>query len=94
MEREEIELTHDELMDLFDGIYFASDKYELKGEIYQQVDKVNTSDYSDGPSWDYVVQRESDKKFFEFNIWESSHGYVFEDKCLLEVFPETKTVYR
>lgn len=94
MKRIKVKLSHDDLMDLWDGVYFDGNKHEVKGEIYTQIDKVNTSDYSDGPSWDYIIQRESDKKFFKFNVWESSHGYVFEDKYIEEVFPETKTVYK
>lgn len=95
MKREKIILTHEELMDLWNGIYSKSNEYILKGNTYQQIDKVNTSDMSDGPSWDYIIQRKEDGKVFKFNIWDAGehNGYVFEDKYIIEVFPKQKTVY-
>ena len=94
MKREKIELSSDELMDLWDGVYYESREYELNGESYKQVKKINTSDKSDGPSWDYIVKRKSDDKFFKFHIWESSNGYIFEDKFLIEVFENLEPTYK
>jgi hypothetical protein len=89
-ERERIELPPQELLDLWDGVYFESNIYELNGENYQQVLKISTSEYSDGDSWDYIIQRESDKKYFKFNVWDAGehNGYIFEDEYIEEVFPK------
>jgi hypothetical protein len=93
-DREKIDLTHDELMELWEGVYWVGRKYELKGEKYEQVDKVNTSEFSDGESFDYIIKRESDGKFFKFNVWETPReGYVFCDKFLIEVKQVTKIAY-
>lgn len=94
-EREKIKLTHDELMDLWNGVYYKEDKYELRGGEYMQVAKINTSDKSDGPSWDYIIQRLSDKKFFKFNVWDAGdhNGYIFEDKFIIEVFEKQTVTY-
>jgi hypothetical protein len=91
--REKIDLDHDTLMDLWDNVNYKGDSHELNGEKYTHVDKINTSDKSDGDSWDYIVQRKSDGKHFKFNVWDagSHNGYVFEDKFLEEVFPKTVT---
>lgn len=93
--REKIELTSEELMDLWNGVYYKSNEYELKGEIYRQVDKINTSDMSDGDSWDYILQRKSDNKFFKFHIWDAGeyNGYIFEDEYIIEVFEKTTVTY-
>jgi len=53
--------------------------WELRGEVYKYVTKIRTDQYSDGPSWDIVVQRESDDKYFKWNCWDSGmHGYKME----------------
>lgn len=95
MKKEKINLTENQLRDLWNGVYYKGRPYELKGEIYEQVDTVNTSDYSDGPSWDYIIQRKSDNKFFKFNVWDAGdhNGYIFGDKYIKEVFPKTITMY-
>jgi len=95
MKREKIELSSDKLMDLWDGVYFDSNEYKLKGESYKQIKKINTSDLSDGPSWDYIIQRKSDGKFFKFNVWDAGdhNGYIFEDEFLIEVFEKIEKTY-
>ena len=73
------------------------EKIELSsGELYKQVKKINTSDKSDGPSWDYVIKRKSDGKFFKFNVWDAGdhNGYIFEDKFLIEVFETLEPTYK
>lgn len=94
-EREKIELTQDQLMELWNGVYHKSNEYELKGEMYRQVLKINTSDMSDGPSWDYIIKRKSDDKFFKFNIWDAGeyNGYIFEDEYIIEVFEKQTVTY-
>ena len=77
-------------------MYWKGSSYEFNNDTFTQVDKISTSEYTDGESWDYIVQRGSDKKFFIFHIWEDSNGYIFNgdggENALLEVFPETVTV--
>lgn len=95
MEREKINLTKDELED-FD--ITGGKKWKMRGETYTHVETIRTDDYSDGESWDTVVKRKSDKKFFKWNCWESGHGYVMEsgDNYMEEVFPTliTKIIYK
>jgi len=95
IEREKIILTHDELMDLWNGVYYIEREYNVKDETYSQVKKINTSDYSDGPSWDYILKRKSDGKFFKFNVWDAggNNGYIFEDEYLIEVFEKIEITY-
>jgi hypothetical protein len=93
--RERVGMDSEKLMELWDGLYYEGTSHVIDNESYTHIDKVNTSDSSDGDSWDYIVQRKSDSKFFKFNIWDSgNNGYVFEDEYLEEVFPKTKTVYK
>jgi hypothetical protein len=92
MKREKIELTEEEL-EYFDftGGYI----WELRNEIYEFVEKIRTDQSSDGPSWDIVVIRKSDGKYFKWNCWDAGehNGYIMEDgeNCIEEVFPETTT---
>lgn len=90
-----IEMDSETLMELWNGLYFEGSSTEINDETYTHITKINTSDYSDGPSWDYIIQRKSDNKFFKFNVWDagSLNGYIFEDKFLEEVFPVTKISY-
>ena len=96
MEREKIKLTEEELLD-FD--FTGGSKWELRGEIYDFVEEIRTDKYSDGPSWDIVVKRKSDDKYFKWNCWDagSHNGYMMEsgDNYMEEVFPKiiTKTTY-
>ena len=96
MEKEKIDLTLDELMELWNGVYHMGNTHELKGETYKQVKQINTSDMSDGPSWDYILERESDGKFFKFNIWDAGthNGYIFEDRYIIEVKATTEVTYK
>ena len=93
-EREFIKMSSEEQLELWDEVYFIGSSYETEdGETYTSVDKINTSEYSDGPSWDYIVERKSDGLFFKFNVWETSKGYEFEDEGLEQVFQTTKITY-
>jgi hypothetical protein len=87
MNKEIINLNSEELMDLWNGVYHKGNTYELKGELYEQVDVIDKSKYSDGPSWDYIIQRQGDGRYFKFNVWDagSHNGYIFEDEYLEEV---------
>jgi hypothetical protein len=93
MEKEIINLDHDKLMELWDNVYYKGASHELNGETYTHITKITTSEYSDGDSWDYILQRKSDGKYFKFNIWDAGehNGYIFEDKFLEEVLPKTVT---
>ena len=89
-----IEMDSEDQLELWNGVYFMGSSYEIGGETWTSVDKINTSDYSDGPSWDYIVQRKSDGLFFKFNIWETSrNGYLCQDDGLEQVFQTTKVSY-
>ena len=71
-EREFIKMSSEEQLELWDAVHFIGSSYETEdGETYTSIDKINTSEYSDGPSWDYIVERKSDGLFFKFNVWES-----------------------
>lgn len=94
-ERILIEMTSEEQLELWDGVYYMGNSYEINGETYTSVDKINTSDYSDGPSWNYIVRRESDGLYFKFHIWEAggNNGYLCQGKGLKQVFEITKVTY-
>lgn len=93
-ERILIEMSEEKQLELWDAVYFIGRSYELDGETYTSVDKINTSDTSDGPSWDYIVQRKSDGLYFKFNVWNAGEytGWVCEDEGLEQVFQTTKTI--
>lgn len=88
IQREKINFDYETIRELWNGVYF-------KGEIYKQIEKINTSEYSDGESWDYIIQRNSDGKYFTFHVWDAGehNGYIFSDETnsLTEVFPKTIT---
>jgi hypothetical protein len=95
-EREFIEMSSEEQLELWDGVYHMGSSYETEdGETYTSIDKINTSEYSDGPSWDYIVERKSDGLFFKFSVWDAGYhnGYLFEDDGLEQVFQTTKITY-
>jgi hypothetical protein len=93
MKKEKIYLTEEEL-EYFD--FTGGTKWELRDEIYNFVEKIRTDQYSDGPSWDIVVKRKSDGKFFKWNCWNAGeyNGYLMEsgDNYMEEVFPEAKSI--
>ena len=93
--REKITLTEEELED-FD--ITGGHVWELRGETYHFVETIRTDESSDGESWDTVVKRESDGKYFMWNCWVSGHGYKMEggDNYMEEVFQKTitKTIYK
>lgn len=97
MEKEKINLTEKELSK-FD--FTGGSTWELRGETYDFVEKIRTDQYSDGPSWNIVVKRKSDGKYFKWNCWDAGehNGYMMEsgDNYMEEVFPEiiTKTIYK
>ncbi len=93
MERERVVLTEEELCDFdFTGGYEGL-TWELRNEVYHFVKKIRTDQYSDGPSWDIVVKRESDNKYFKWNCWDAGSAYYMEsgDNYMEEVFPKTVT---
>lgn len=94
MTREKIKLTEEELED-FD--FTDGTQWELRGEIYDYVTTIRTDQYSDGESWDTVVKRKSDGKFFKWNCWDAGREFLMEsgDNSMEEVFPKTitKVVY-
>lgn len=94
-ERILIQMSSEQQRDLWNGVYHMGNSYEVEGETYTSIEKINTSDYSDGPSWDYIVQRKSDGLFFKFNVWNAGeyNGYLFEDDGLEQVFKITKVTY-
>ncbi len=91
MEREVIKLEYDDIMDFWDALFFDNSSTELNGDIYTRVAKINTSEYCDGECFEYIVERESDMKYFKYSWWEGgSSGYQFSygDNTLTEVFPK------
>ena len=94
-ERILIEMSSEKQLELWDGVYFMGKSYKIDGETYKSVDKINTSDFSDGPSWDYIVQRKSDGLFFKFNVWDAggNNGYLCQNKGLTQVFKVEKITY-
>jgi hypothetical protein len=95
-QKEKIILTEEELENFdFTGGYTGT-IWELRGEKYHYVETIRTDQYSDGPSWDIVVKRESDEKLFKWNCWDAGdhNGYLMQDgdNYMEEVFPKTKTI--
>jgi hypothetical protein len=97
-EREIVESTQEELLDLWNGLYHKGSSDELYGETYTHIEEIDTSKYSDGPSWDYILQRKSDGKYFKLHVWDGGYhnGFVIQREYLEEVFPveENKVVYK
>ena len=92
MKKAVIDFTQEQMHDLWNGVYWKNQIFEFEGDTYEQVDKINTSDYSDGESHDYIVKRGSDGKYFKFNVWDAGdhNGYIFSDGDefpMEEVFP-------
>lgn len=99
MKKEKIYLTEEELEDFdFTGGYKGT-TWELRGEVYEYVETIRTDEMSDGPSWDIVVKRKSDGKYFKWNCWDAGdyNGYLMEsgDNYMEQVFPkhQYKTIY-
>lgn len=94
-ERLLIEMSEEKQKELWNEVYFMGCSYEMDGETYTSVDKINTSQYSDGESWDYIVQRKSDGLYFKFHVWDAGehNGYLCEDEGLEQVFQITKITY-
>ena len=91
MKREKINLTEEELEE-FD--FTGGEEWTLRGETYNHVETIRTDQYSDGESWDTVVKRESDGKYFQWNCWDASRDYQMEsgENYMEEVFPKTVTI--
>ena len=95
MEREKIKLSEEELENFeFATTGYKGDRWKLRGEIYDYFETVRTDQYSDGPSWDIIVQRQSDSKFFKWNCWNAGdvNGYIMSDGDeyqIQQVFPKT-----
>jgi len=100
MTREKINFNDETMHDLLSGVYHKGNSVVIMGETYTHVDIINTSEFSDGESHDYIVKRKSDKKYFKFNVWDAGYhnGIIFSDgdDSLTEVFPKTitKTTYK
>jgi hypothetical protein len=94
--KEKINLISEQLQDLWDGIYHKGNKYSMLGEEWEQITRINTSEFSDGESWDYIIKRISDNKLFMFNVWDAGYnnGYIFEDKFLIEVNEHNTVSYK
>jgi hypothetical protein len=92
MNREVIKLTDEEMED-FD--FTGGRQWELRGETYKFITEIRTDAMSDGPSWDIVVQRESDNKYFKWNVWEHPREYYMEsgDNYMTEAFQEKTITY-
>jgi len=96
MKKEKINLTEEELEN-FD--FTGGRTWNLRGETYDFIEEIRTDKYSDGPSWDIVVKRKSDGKYFKWNCWDAGdhNGYMMEsgDNYMEEVFPKiiTKATY-
>ena len=91
MEKEIVKCTKEDFD--YTSIDSKGDKFKLGKDTYsfKLKERVN----GDGEWWRIVVQRKSDKKFFEYN-WGYNHGggnYYYEPN-LEEVFEtrETKTI--
>jgi hypothetical protein len=94
-ERILIKMSSDQQLELWNGVYYIGTSYKINSETYTSVDKINTSDFSDGPSWDYIVERKSDGLYFKFNVWDAGdhNGFLCEDDGLEQVFQTIKTTY-
>lgn len=98
MKPEIIKLEYDTILEFWNELYFKDSSTELNGETFTHIEKINTSEFSDGESFDYIVQRKSDGKYFKYHWWEGGNsGYIFSDEknTLEEVFPEVinKTIW-
>jgi hypothetical protein len=98
--RELIVFDYDTIRDLWVGVRLKGSSVEINNETYVHVEEINTSYKSDGASWDYIVQRKSDKKYFKFNVWElDDYRCVYEfshnNNSLTEVFQKgiNKNIY-
>ena len=94
-EREKIYSTEEQLKEFWNDLYHEGSSAILNGESYKHIKTINTSDKSDGESWDYIVQRESDGKIFKFNVWDAGehNGYLIQDEYLIEVFEKPEITY-
>jgi len=87
-ERILVPMSGEQQLELWNGLYHQGSSYTIDGETYTHIMRINTSDFSDGDSWDYIVQRASDELFFKFNVWDAGdhNGYLCEDEGLQQVF--------
>lgn len=94
-ERLLIEMSGEKQKELWNGVYFMGSSYEMDGETYTSVDRIKATEYLDGESWYYIVQRKSDGLYFRFHVWDAGedNGYLFEDEGLEQVFETTKITY-
>lgn len=89
-EKERLYLTEEEMVD-FD--FTGGSRWELRQEVYTFEAEIRTDQYSDGPSWDTVVKRQSDGKLFKWGCWDSGREYYMQhgDNYLEEVTPKKVT---
>lgn len=100
MKREKIKLTEEDF-EWFDMTASGvNSEWEINGEIYKWVDEIRTDKFSDGPSWDTIVQRESDGKYFMWHVWDAGYhnGYIMsqgDEYQIQEVFQKVikTTIY-
>jgi hypothetical protein len=90
MIKEIIKLTDEEIEGYQFDFTDTTGPWTLRDEEYHFIEEINTSKYSDGPSWETIVQRKSDGKYFKWSCWESSRDYIMSngDNTLEEVFLE------
>jgi len=89
-EREIIKLSEAELED-FD--FTGGSQWEIRGEIYNHITKVDIPNGDDGEIWEIIVERESDKKLFKWDCWRTSYEYYMSNgnNTIEETFPRTIT---
>jgi hypothetical protein len=87
-EREIIKFDYETISTLWNKIYFKGNVYEIDGDSFVQVDKINESEYCDGDCFKYIIQRKSDGKYFKFDVWNTESETIFSDgeNSLTEVF--------
>jgi hypothetical protein len=93
--RDRVNLTEEEMYD-FD--FSGGLTWHLRGEEYTYLETVRTDQFSDGESWDTIVQRKSDDKYFKWGYWEGGYdGPQMEngENAIIEVFLEqvVKNIY-
>jgi len=95
--REFIEVTQSEFDEQNPEHDFTctSGTWVINDEKYTFVEQIYANWRCEGICWDTIVKRESDGKFFKFDVWDTSREYIFGewDKGLTEVFQKTKITY-
>lgn len=91
------EIIHLSDNDLCDFDITGGSIWHLKDEVYKLIKTIRTDRSSGEDSWDTIVQRESDNKFFKWNCWETRNDYIMDygRNNMTEVFEKTisKKIY-